>query len=890
MTPWNRCARAGFLSLSRRVPRLVQGASVSGFSDLASVRAMRTDRDCFNIGFDTEFVYEGSRRIILSYQFSLIDAFDPSHLVEVVLIPAVRGERISLPAALWEVVRVARLYEAEGVSPVMTEKGVPRSAFWSDDWEVRRDALAALAIKIVLGCHYGNADLTSFRRPKQGTDLMTRLTSAGGGLVTLMPVRVQTADRRWRWWQPISLSVRDTMAHAPAGRQSLAALGASCGVKKLEVPGDYIERMDAYQRDHFEDFLEYGVNDSVIVVEYLARLYGENKLSPATLSGGAARALVAAGCKYFGVPRPVDFRRIYSGLMPHDEIDSYSDDDLSFYMERRWEPVDGAASVVMRAFAQAYHGGMNGCAASGYWDGLTVDLDAKNAYPTAMSAIQDVDWSSGVIDHVIHERELTLDDCPSPVSPFVGFVSFEFPKTVRYPTIPVLVDSTLIYPRISEGISGEWVSAPELWLALKLGAKIYCQIGFQCRLLEGSEPDGRSRVLRAGVRQLVADRASARKTFGKTSLEELFLKTAVNSSYGKTAQDVAPHRAWNAFAQAMGEVGGSAITSPYHACMTTGLVRAQLLAAMNQVHESGHHVYSVTTDGFITDASLDTVSSFDLYGLRPILEDARLALTGDASIWEVKHSQDSLLNFTTRGNVSLETTGVCAHAGLRVPEGIEEDSREDRLNLFSEVVSRTGKISYSFSRFPSFQELSRKENRVDFAPCEITRAVSVDFDLKRRPDFDTLHPTLVSLPDGSTHEVATFDTLPWETVEDAVRGRTVAREMGAHGCLRTEDEWRAWELKFKHGKGRKITDPKRAILLSIVTAHRRGVVSIPVLASSLPVAEKLAWLEGFGLGSVSRADWDNARRPERAGRMLPLSELEPHLSNMMNAKGVKNHV
>ena len=888
MTDWVRKSCEGFVSLSRRVPRQVRG-SVGGFSDLSSVRAMRTGKDAWVIGFDTEFFYDAGRRVILSYQFALIDPFDPSMLVEVVLIPAVRGARISLPEALWEVVRVARLYEAPGVSPDMTEKGIYRDVFWSDDWEVRRDALAAHAIKLVLACHYGDADLTAFRRPRQGVDLLTRLTSAAGGLVTLMPVRLQTADRRWRWWQPFSLSVRDTMAHAPAGRQSLAALGDSCGVAKLSVPGDYISCMDLYQRDHFEDFLDYGVNDSVIVVEYLARLYGENKVSPATLSGGAARALVAAGCKYFGVPRGVDFRRVYSGLVPHDALDSYSDDDLSFYVERRWEPLDGAASVVMRAFAQAYHGGMNACPAPCYWEGHTLDLDAKNAYPTAMSSILDIDWNSGVIDRVIHEREITLDDVPSPVVPFVGFVSFEFPESVRYPSIPVLADSTLIYPRTSEGISGEWASAPEVWLALRLGARVFCQIGFSCRLLEGSEPDGRSRVLRAGVTQLVADRASARKTFGKKTLEELFLKTAVNSSYGKTAQDVAPHRAWNAYVQAMGEVGGSAITSPYHACMTTGLVRAQLLAAMNQVHESGHRVFSVTTDGFITDAPLDVVQDFDLYGLLPILEDARLALTGDASIWEAKHSQDTLLNFTTRGNVSLEDTGVCAHAGLRVPECITEDSYEDRLNLFSEVVSRTGKISYSFSRFPSFQELSRKEDRLDFAPREITRAVSVDFDLKRRPDMSTLSASQVTLPDGSSHEVAGFATLPWETVEDAVRGRTVAREMSKSGCLRTEAEWKTWQLKFSHGKGRKITDPQRAILLSIVTAHRRGVVSIPTLASGLSVQEKLGWLGSFGLGSVSRADWDNARRPERAGRMLPLSELEPYLSQMMNVKGGENN-
>lgn len=69
--------------------------------------------------------------------------------------------------------------------------------------------------------------------------------------------------------------------------------------------------------------------------------------------------------------------------------------------------------------------------------------------------------------------------------------------------------------------------------------------------------------------------------------------------------------------------------------------------------------------------------------------------------------------------------------------------------------------------------------------------------------------------------------------------------------------------------------------MSLVMAHRHGVVQIPTLADrSLTVAERLEWLAEWGLGSVTKGDWDNARRPERLSQMLPLDALQPYLDRM----------
>ncbi|GEB21966.1 hypothetical protein [Brevibacterium aurantiacum] len=885
LRPCDRAAATGSSSPASPASGAV-GAGVSvpatAFGDLPSVKAMGTGRAGIVVGFDTEFTTVDGARIIDSYQFAVPDPLDPSVMVEVVILPPLgSGARISLHTALWTVVVAAELWQSPLVPDEVGPRGVARGAFWSDDWVERREALAKLRVPIVLACHYGSADLTTFRTGGHARELdaLVRLTSAAGGLVTLLPFRSQRGNENGHWWQSLSVTVRDTMSQTPAGKKSLAVLGEACGVPKLDVPEGWISRMTDYRREHLLEFLEYGVNDAVIVLGTLTRQWGDGVVPPITLSGGAAAALVDSGSAYLGASSPSEFRRKFAGLVDEDEgVEAVEEGDrLSYYAKRGRNPLDGAAAQLSSAFARAYHGGLNSCPMPGFYPLPTVDIDAQNAYPTAMALVRDLDWEAGAIGEVVHERSLTINDVPTATTPFVGFVSFTFPAEVTHPCLPIVADGTLVYPRTSEGVAGTWVCGPELWLTL--GAEVHCQIGYLGReLRQDGEP---SLSLRHGVKHLIDDRNAAKALFGKGSLEEQTLKTGVNSIYGKTAQDVAEQRSWDARAQEMDNVGGSAVSSPYHAAMTTSLVRAQLLATMNQLVERGGHVYSVTTDGFITDFTVDEVAALDLYGLDEVLSESRSALTGDPGIWEAKHAQNDLVNFTTRGNVSLDLGGVCAHNGLKAPKGIVPDSIEDRELLLVSVVTREGRVPNGYTSFPSFQELSRTEDRKDFIPSRVERSVSLDYDLKRKPVMSSMNPEMVPLPDGSTEEMATFTTEPWERVEDCLRARQIAREMAQTGCLRTIAEWRDWDLKYTHGKGRRLVTPQRTVLMSIVMAHRQGVVVIPTLADrSLSIAERLAWLDEWGLGTVSRGDWDNARRPERASQMLPIDVLDPYLARM----------
>lgn len=133
------------------------------FGDLPTVKAMGTGKRAPVVGFDTEFSYRGDgRRVINSYQFSLIDPFDGDYRFDIVLLPLVEGERLLFESALCAVIRESGLWRAVGLPDA---RGFDRRDFWVSgrDYASNLDALYKLGrLSLVLAGHYLNADLTAF--------------------------------------------------------------------------------------------------------------------------------------------------------------------------------------------------------------------------------------------------------------------------------------------------------------------------------------------------------------------------------------------------------------------------------------------------------------------------------------------------------------------------------------------------------------------------------------------------------------------------------------------------------------------------------------------------------------------------------------------------------
>lgn len=784
-------------------------------------------------------------------------------------------------------------------------------------------------IPVTVVCHTGKVDFRNFQEAKDKEHSIFRyLSEVQGGLVTLkypMSRNCKTTNHGQSHTEkayPVTLDVRDTMAHAPAGKKSLETLGDIVHVPKIKLcntDGLTEEEAEAEEKkikSHMMDlwnenpglFLNYASRDSVVTMLYAASLYGYNKSIPVTATAAGARVAQVLILNYFGGcpmgwKKNDFFNEKFRGLRREDRGMIPRTDKPGFIENSSLEPLSNKAHDVQYFSTQAYHGGYNGSSRIGLFDGITTyDYDLRNAYPTALSIIPDVDWSDP-ISQTVENKDLTLDDFrisqydprPNPIPLFVCYCTFEFPATVKYPCIPVTIDGSPVFLRTSKGLNGVYTMGPEIVLALRLGAKIHCERGFFIKPLV--RKDGKlSQSLSEVCRMLVADRSLAKAKYHKGCLEELILKTIVCAIYGKTGQNVIDKTTWSAYTREMEDIGASCISNPVVAAMTTSIVRAELLAVQNQAEAAEYHAYSVTTDGGIFDCPEDVMKSFDLYGLRDVMMQSRLFLTDnkDPEIWEIKHAQDDLLNFTRRGNVSLywidsdgngepfqapngkSYPGVCAHNGVK--SGFDSDGPKDREWLYKAVGSRVEPVKFTCDEWTSFKDMSLGK---DFEVKPVTRHVRMDFDFSRKPIKDSFCPVYAKI-NGETYEIANFDT---EAYEDKAEFLEYRKRNKNRKNLRTMAEWdRFWTLKDLREKGCRATakDMPRQIIMSIVMGYRSGKFKIPGLDLCETVDDKLAFINQHNDSKkpFTRNDWKNCRKPERQSNMLPDEYLTDKLEEM----------
>jgi hypothetical protein len=745
------------------------------------------------------------------------------------------------------------------------------------------------SIPVTLVCHTGSADVTTLNYESQyEKDMMIRLSQIQGGLMTLKPYYMHNPVlSKHKYFYPIDLSVRDTMGFAPAKKKKLSDLGKVIGVPKLEVPPPFSKNdMLTYMLGDVVGFSEYAINDSVIALLYSSELWGYNKEMPITVSSASGKAAVPVIKEYFGLDKNDNegFNQHYRGLKTVKKGLVPNPKNFGFLQNTTLEPLDSDCELFQLFAKNSYKGGYNGSSRIGYYPEQTYDYDLENAYPTCMSLIPDVDWSNCIASEVT-DKKLTRTMIPDPFAPIIGYVDFRFPDDVKYPCLPITVNGSMVFPKTNEGYGSVYASAPELYLALALGADVTVK-----RLFIANPkflPDGSvSHSLFAVVKQFVTDRDLAKQWFGVKSLADLLLKGAVNSGYGKTAQDVIDKSSWSAYKEMMVDIGGSPITSPYHATMTTAGVRCVLLSAMNQLEDMGYKVYSVTTDGFISNAPEDVLKSLDLYGFTKKFQSARIALVGDPTMWATKHQQNDLVNLTTRGNASLNVgdkdlnilPGVMAHNSYVTGE--EPDSFEDRLAFVKAVLDRNGRLKSVSPSFAKFKDIAKRSNRIDFYVSEQERMLSMDFDLKRKPLRDTL-TAVYPIIDGVSYEIGVFDTEPYETIAEYEYYKSVSKQMPV---LRSVKDWVVYFDKIdlkKDGKRRIVKDLAWSTLFSCVMAHRLQVplswnynkpLSIPFLEDlDKTVEEKCAWINKFNTSKkeFKLNDWKNARKQERLSQMLP---------------------
>jgi len=372
----------------------------------------------------------------------------------------------------------------------------------------------------------------------------------------------------------------------------------------------------------------------------------------------------------------------------------------------------------------------------------------------------------------------------------VALVDFEFPATVRFPCLPIRTDRGIIFP--SRGRS--YCTAPEIALAVELGATVTVREGAVVPwLTDAIRPFG----------SVVQDAITERNKHEKGSLENRFWKELINSLYGKLAQGLREKRVFNVSDTSMKPLEPSPITNPYLAAFVTGYVRAILAEIMNALP---NHVlvFSCTTDGFLSTATLDEIDAACAGTLASTYRQTRIKIANSDQIVEAKHQTGQLLGWRARGQATLRPgtpkadepafNYVLAKAGIRTPAECENVAQQNDyiVELF---LTRTPTTTVLIKSLTGIRDIVLDKN--DLVDRHYTRRLSMEYDFKRRPD--AIGSSVVG-----NHRHISWSSVPWETVEQfnvvrdeldtyrAASAGAVDGEAGPvrlRGCIMSEEDY-----------------------------------------------------------------------------------------------------
>lgn len=717
--------------------------------------------------------------------------------------------------------------------------------------------------------HYNLVDMTAFYR---GKDLLRETDTVRRTQVSIKPFFRDAYDESRHKIIPIVAKARDTQLIAPANAQSLAKLGDALGFEKLKLADGVISRMRDYYKADFDGYFCYSIRDAHVTLLWKEAMSGENVPTPLTTGTSAAHELRNCMCEARGWDVD-EFDREWRGW------DVVIEDKRKVKFERP------EAATIQAAATQAYIGGRNECFLHGIimaaiygWS----DFDLSGAYPTAQVLIPDIDFDGprGMLSGQIIRGQIT------PLLITFPRVRFEFPPETQYPCLPVADPGGrgLVFP-----LKGEcYASAPELYLALELGAKI--------ETLEPAQivPSKPYNTLGEGVKGMVQARAEAKAKYGKGSPQESNAKTKVVSAYGKTAQGIKRKKAYTTRTNDYQYTPNSVVTNPYAAAMTTSLVRAVVSAAMIELGRLGYKIASVTTDGFLTDAPEHVVKSLKLFGFAGMFEQARMFLSDDPTIWELKHRAQWLVMLKTRGGFGIgELDGAklpVARAGYRPSTTLMASVKAAEKNgksasvamneqLAIEFLNRTsGQVAFEFHALPSPKDYVRKD--ADGVGKDLRKSANWEFDLKRKPRTAEAWTGTIEV-DNVIYSHLSYETDPWETMDDFYNARAV-REATDKAVKSIEDlhDMDA-RIAFRAAKPVATRISKNGIAhtkaLHIMRAVRAGVLIGPDRNERGSGRAFVNSLETHFNIEIKNDAWKNAGR---AGQKFTLEGLESDIESL----------
>ena len=654
---------------------------------------------------------------------------------------------------------------------------------------------------IYLVAHFTRADVPSFSDFKdEATRSALQLDNIRNLFMNVAnDIRLDLGDPSSGKSIPISVKIRDTMTLAPSGENSLSAVGDILGFEKIELgstPQEELsikQNMKSLMESDWGTFEKYAIRDAEICTQYtrkMLRLYQERTgkfRMPVTLTSIGVD-LIKQFWKDQGV-NPLE-------IVGKEEIkEKYWSKRFGRYQTKKKVVYLKKIHWSLDFFTECYHGGRN----EQFWfgpafDSVWYDYDLSSAYPSAMALIGRPDWDKC---RPIRDTDELLGFRSAELA--FANVDFDFPDDVAYPVLPVRTENGLIFPR--KGNSTTHIS--EILLAHRLGAKI--------TLVEGRFiPSGRHGNFKQGVERPVRPFdgftrycIEQRKKFPKKTLNNLFWKELLNSTYGKTAQGLRVRRIYDLRDQDTKPLAESPITNPVYAAFITAFCRGVLGEIMNALPRDVA-IFNVTTDGFLTNATSEQMAEASQGTLCKFYRSSRRLLTGVPSgaedVYEIKHIIRKPLGWRTRAQATLtpselsdwHDTGitpkedeqyVLAKGGIKLPDPASKPAANSQIiDLF---LNRQPTSTMMMNLGLGIRDMYKLG--ADFVDRDMEKILSMEFDWKRQP----INPVMA---EGRSYRHLQFQTEPWETIEQFQKTRQLWEQynLSERHCLKTVDDLEAF--------------------------------------------------------------------------------------------------
>ena len=704
------------------------------------------EKDIPLVGFDTEYFFENDFRWVLSYQFTI--------LFNGICRRFIVFPRSEMPFSL----SFDFIPFLHSLFPDYVITGYTR--YNRSDNDDSSD-IKFSKFDVILVSHFSQVDVSCFL---ESDYILSNLTDLG---FSKFPIIIGKSSKNRNGRFSMSVRVFDTLRLA-SHKSPLEEIGVSLGLHKVDISPFSKDKMDVFLENDINFFIEYALRDSDITCFYYYKLYNNKSGSP---------TIVGAGVNYI---KPIlhnalgldisdneGFKRLFRGVHTVKEKEEKYN---NLFLRDTEQFLTPAVANVLSTARQAYVGGYNASMILGITDSKTYDVDLKSAYNSAMCLIDEIDFSKKDIVKKNYIGE--LDDVDARTLYFemisggagYGYADITFPEDCLFPNVFQKSLNGLVNVLVNESVAVDLVTVVTAYF---LGAKIkFVASGFN--LLHTNN----SYALSHGIKDIVCKKELSKKYLGSKAVETLVIKLIGNGLYGKTAQNLVGKNTTNnkyVFREVYGfddndnkpreDLNPSALTSPHHACMSTSIVRNILCVTMQELTNLGYDCYSVTTDGFITDAPLNVINNLS----HPILDwykRSRLFLTDgkDDFIWEVKHENEFLLNISTRINVGKDSDnlpGVFACVGYK---------GKDKTKFISDYLeSRHNKNGYKQITQEFYNIKDVIEKQLDFIPYTKQTNLRLVYDMKRKPLEVTDE---IFNFEGKDYLIECYKTSPFETFTD----------------------------------------------------------------------------------------------------------------------------